>query len=99
MVYFSSLYGLGLECWAGPDVATNPEIVAQIQQFIVQHACKSSLPRNWKGSGEYSYRGRLFIGVMLGVACYVALLEITQHATRFYISRFTFHILTVYGSL
>lgn len=32
---------LALERWAGPDVATNPEIAAKIQQFIVQHSAKN----------------------------------------------------------
>ncbi len=32
---------VALERWAGPDVATNPEIAAKIQQFIVQHSAKN----------------------------------------------------------
>lgn len=32
---------LALERWAGPDVATNPEIAAKIQQFIAQHGAKN----------------------------------------------------------
>lgn len=32
---------LALERWAGPDVATSPEIVAKIQQFIAQHGAKN----------------------------------------------------------
>ncbi|MCL4301696.1 MAG: hypothetical protein KJ077_38700 [Anaerolineae bacterium] len=32
---------LALERWAGPGVAVNPEIAAQIQQFIAQHGAKS----------------------------------------------------------
>jgi hypothetical protein len=31
---------LALERWAGPDVARNPEIAAQIQQLITQYGAK-----------------------------------------------------------